>query len=71
MVLSAKVRALAAGRYNVSLEDLKSVALPALRHRLILNFEGEAEGIDVDNLIEQIMESANVASLVGKEAFLR
>jgi MoxR-like ATPase len=47
------------------------VALPALRHRLILNFEGEAEGIDVDNLIEQIMESANVVSLVGKEAFLR
>jgi MoxR-like ATPase len=71
MVLSAKVRALAAGRYNVSLEDLKSVALPALRHRIILNFEGEAEGIDVDSLIEQIMESAHVASLVGKETFLR
>ena len=57
--------------YNVSLEDLKTVALPALRHRLILNFEGEAEGIDVDHLIEQVIESAEVASLVGKETFLR
>ncbi|MGH7335364.1 MAG: AAA family ATPase [Candidatus Rokuibacteriota bacterium] len=71
MVLSAKVRALAVGRYNVSLEDVKSVALPALRHRLILNFEGEAEGIDVDSLIEQVMETASVASLAGKETFLR
>ena len=39
------------GRFNVSVEDLRAIALPALRHRLILNFEGEAEGVDVDDLI--------------------
>jgi len=42
------VRALSEGRYNVSIDDLKTLAAPALRHRVILNFEGEAEGIDVD-----------------------
>src|SRR2546426_4507803 len=51
LVLGAKVRALADGRYNVSVDDLKQLAAPALRHRVILNFEGEAEGIDVDSLI--------------------
>jgi MoxR-like ATPase len=71
MVLSGKVRALAAGRYNVSLDDLKAVAAPALRHRIILNFEGEAEGIDVDSLIAQVVESAEASTLAGKEAFLR
>ena len=71
MVLSGKVRALAAGRYNVSVEDLKAVAAPALRHRIILNFEGEAEGIDVDNLIGQIIENAEVSAVSGKETFLR
>ena len=71
MVLTAKVRALATGRYNVSIDDLKAVAAPALRHRIILNFEGEAEGIDVDNLIGQVIESAEAASVSGKEAFLR
>src|SRR5207244_9917363 len=43
LVLGAKVRALAEGRYNVSVEDIKAMATPALRHRIILNFEGEAE----------------------------
>jgi MoxR-like ATPase len=71
MVLSAKVRALAEGRYNVSLDDLKAIAAPALRHRIILNFEGEAEGIDVDTLIGQIVEGAEALTLKGKEAFLR
>jgi len=71
MVLSGKVRALAAGRYNVSVEDLKAVVAPALRHRIILNFEGEAEGIDVDNLIGQIIESAEVSTVSRKETFLR
>src|SRR5439155_1686438 len=44
LVLGAKVRALAEGRYNVSIEDIKAMTAPALRHRVILNFEGEAEG---------------------------
>jgi len=71
LVLGAKVRALAEGRYNVSIEDLRAVALPALRHRIILNFEGEAEGIDTDRLIEQLIEAAENLSATGKDAFLR
>src|ERR671931_1626471 len=58
LILGAKVRALAEGRYNVSADDLKALVAPALRHRVILNFEGEAEGVDVDSLIAQIVESA-------------
>jgi MoxR-like ATPase len=53
LVLGGKARALFAGRYNVSEEDLLAVALPALRHRLILNFEGEAEGVDPDDLVRE------------------
>jgi MoxR-like ATPase len=71
LVLGAKVRALADGRYNVSVDDLKQLAAPALRHRVILNFEGEAEGIDVDALIEQIVDTAAAATTQGKELFVR
>ena len=71
LVLGAKVRALAEGRFNVSVEDLKALAAPALRHRVILNFEGEAEGIDIDTLVGQIVESAEAVAVQGKEAFLR
>ena len=45
MALAAKVRALLEGRYNVSFEDVRRVYLPAMRHRVILNFEAQAEGI--------------------------
>src|SRR5437868_317625 len=71
LVLGAKVRALAEGRFNVSVDDLKELAAPALRHRIILNFEGEAEGIDVDQLVAQIVESAEAAVVQSKEPFLR
>jgi MoxR-like ATPase len=71
LILGAKVRALAEGRYNVSAEDLRALALPALRHRIILNFEGEAEGVDVDGLIGQVREAAESQSLRGKEVFFR
>jgi MoxR-like ATPase len=71
LVLGAKVRALAEGRFNVSVDDLRALAAPALRHRIILNFEGEAEGIDVDTLVGQIVESAEALTVRGKEAFLR
>ena len=71
LVLGAKVRALAEGRFNVSVEDLRALAAPALRHRIILNFEGEAEGIDVDNLVAQIVESAEAVAVQSKEPFLR
>jgi MoxR-like ATPase len=71
LVLGAKVRALAEGRYNVSVDDLKALAAPALRHRIILNFEGEAEGVDVDGLVGQIVQSAEATTVQGKELFLR
>jgi MoxR-like ATPase len=71
LVLGAKVRALSEGRYNVSADDLRAMALPALRHRLILNFEGEAEGVDADRLIADLVELAEQMATAGKEAFLR
>ena len=71
LVLGAKVRALAEGRYNVSMEDIKALAAPALRHRIILNFEGEAEGVDTDNLVDQLVAAAEAESVRGQEPFLR
>jgi hypothetical protein len=71
LVLGAKVRALSEGRYTVSVEDLRAMALPSLRHRIILNFEGEAEAVDVDRLITQIIEAAENMSATEKEVFLR
>jgi len=56
LVLAGKVRALFQGRFHVSFEDIRAVALACLRHRLILNFEGEAEGIDSADLIRDILE---------------
>ena len=71
LILGGKVRALSEGRYNVSVDDVKALAAPALRHRVILNFEGEAEGIDVDNLVGQIIESVEATTARAKEPFLR
>ena len=56
LALAAKVRALLGGRYNVSFEDVRRVYLPALRHRVILNFEAEAEGISTDQVLLEILE---------------
>ena len=56
MALAAKVRALLEGRYNVSFEDVRRVYLPALRHRVILNFEAQAEGIEADQVLLEILE---------------
>jgi MoxR-like ATPase len=55
LLLAGKVRALTGGRFNVSYDDIEAVAAPALRHRLILNFEAEAEGITTDHIIGQIL----------------
>jgi MoxR-like ATPase len=57
LMLAAKIVAMMEGRYNVAFDDIKAVALPALRHRLILNFEGEAEGIQADTVIEEILKT--------------
>ncbi|MEI6780422.1 MAG: MoxR family ATPase [Verrucomicrobiota bacterium] len=55
LLLAGKVRALTQGRFNVSFDDIEAVAAAALRHRLILNFEAEAEGITTDHIIGQVL----------------
>ena len=71
LVLGAKVLALSQGRYNVSVDDLRSLTAPALRHRVILNFEGEAEAVDTDTLVAEIVDKAQARMSEGREAFLR
>jgi len=55
ITLAAKVRALLDGRFHVAFKDIKEVAIPAMRHRVILNFEGEAEGITTDMVLEKVV----------------
>ena len=55
LILAGKVRALTQGRFNVSFDDIQAVATAALRHRLILNFEAEAEGVTTDLIIAKIL----------------
>ena len=56
LALAAKARALLDGRFNVSFEDVRRVFLPAMRHRVILNFEAQAEGIDPDQVLLELLE---------------
>jgi len=55
ITLASKVRALLDGRFHVSFQDIQEVAIPAMRHRVILNFEGEAEGITTDMVLEKVL----------------
>lgn len=57
ILTTARIRALLEGRFNVAFEDVKAVATPALRHRLFINFEGEAEGVTSDSLIQELLET--------------
>ncbi len=57
VLLAAKIRALMSGRFAAALEDVRASALPALRHRVLLNFEGEAEGIKTDAVLEEILKA--------------
>ena len=57
LVLGAKVTALLAGRYNVSFDDVAAVAPAALRHRLLLNFEGQADEIRTDDIIADLLQT--------------
>ncbi len=68
LVLGAKVLALMDGRFNISFDDVRAVIYPALRHRLILSFEGEAEGIDPDRILEDLL--TRVSTQPGKPALL-
>jgi len=57
LVLAGKIQALLDGRFNVAVDDVRAVALPSLRHRIILNFEGEAEGITSDAVVRTILDA--------------
>jgi MoxR-like ATPase len=57
LVLGGKVRAMLDERYHVSFDDIEASVMPALRHRILLNFEGQAEGIRTDEVLDQVMAS--------------
>ena len=57
LILGGKVTALLAGRYNVAFEDLRAVAPAALRHRILLNFEGQAEGVSADDIVQDVIKA--------------
>ena len=55
LVLAGKIHAITRGRAFVSVEDIRAVAMPALRHRLLLNFEGEAEQVNADTIVTELL----------------
>jgi MoxR-like ATPase len=62
LIFAAKARALLAGRFAVTRADLRSIALPALRHRVIPNFRAEAEGVGADEIVGLVLDAASIAS---------
>jgi MoxR-like ATPase len=56
LILAGKARALLKGRYHVSTEDIRQVALPVLRHRVVTNFNAEAEGIRADTIVKRLID---------------
>jgi len=60
LVLGAKARALLRGRAHVTVDDIQALAVPALRHRILLNYRAEAEGIRVDDVIKRLVAAAKV-----------
>jgi len=67
LTLAGKIRALLDGRFNVSFQDLRASAHSVLRHRILLNFEGEAEGIKTDSIIDDVLEKTPATLGVEKE----
>jgi MoxR-like ATPase len=61
LVLGAKARAVLAGRTYAAFDDIRALAAPALRHRILVGYKAEAEGISVDDVIERLIESVNEA----------
>ncbi len=62
LILAGKITALLDGRYNVALDDIHSAVLPALRHRLVLNFEARAEGVTTDQVLEAMLQAVPQAA---------
>jgi MoxR-like ATPase len=59
LVLAGKARALLSGRSHVNVEDIQAVAHPVLRHRVLLNYKAEAEGLSIESLIQQLVDSVS------------
>jgi MoxR-like ATPase len=59
LILGAKARALLAGRYAASVEDVREIAVPVLRHRVVLNFQAEAEGVKVDAVVQKLLDTVS------------
>jgi MoxR-like ATPase len=68
VLVAAKIQALFAGRFAASVDDVRAVAKPALRHRMILNFEGEAEGVRSDRVLDELLAAIPEAAPSGKSA---
>jgi MoxR-like ATPase len=68
MILAAKIRAVLDQRYHVACEDLRAVAHPALRHRLILNFEGQAENVQPDQVIDDVLKAVELPGQTVRSA---
>jgi len=66
LVLGAKCRALVQGRAAASIDDLRAIARPALRHRVLLNFEGEAEGLTTDAIVDNIVATLPAEALATR-----
>ena len=60
LVLGAKARALTSGRYHVSFEDIRAMSHPVLRHRVLVNFRAESEGVSTDSIIDELLERVQV-----------
>jgi MoxR-like ATPase len=76
IVLASKIRAMLDGRFNVSFEDVRKVYIPALRHRILLNFEAQAENISPDTVLAEILgevkeKASDAASLPDMEKVMR
>ena len=70
IVLSAKARALSRHRFHVSYEDVKSLAIPVLRHRILLNFHAESDRIDSDEILRRLIEQSVAAWKLMVQRFL-
>ena len=57
LVLAAKARALTSGRYHVTFDDIRSLAHPVLRHRVLINFHAQSEGMSSDMIVDRLLES--------------
>jgi len=65
LILAGKVRALCDGRFHVSYKDIESIAKPALRHRLIMNFEAEADRVDPDQVVDSVLKTTGHTPVSG------